>query len=82
MTITEVQAISTRLGQNCRMVLSGDGFQSDTRDNGLRWFENLVKRHKISDIGVIKFTHDDIVRSGMVKELVIAFEKDAQGTYS
>lgn len=81
MTITEVQAITTRLGENCRLVLSGDGFQSDTRDNGLKWFETLVKRHKISDIGVVKFTHDDIVRSGMVKELVIAFENDAQGTY-
>ena len=81
MTITEVQAITTRLGENCRLVLSGDGFQSDTRDNGLKWFESLVKRYKISDIGVVKFTHDDIVRSGMVKELVIAFENDAQGTY-
>ena len=81
MTITEVQAITTRLGENCRLVLSGDGFQSDTRDNGLKWFETLVKRYKISDIGVVKFTHDDIVRSGMVKELVIAFENDAQGTY-
>lgn len=81
MTITEVQAISTRLGENCRLILSGDGFQSDTRDNGLKWFESLVKRHNIPDVGIVKFTHDDIVRSGMVKELVIAFEKDAQGTY-
>lgn len=81
MTIAEVQAITTRLGENCRLVLSGDGFQSDTQDNGLKWFEALVKRYKISDIGVVKFTHDDIVRSGMVKELVIAFENDAQGTY-
>lgn len=81
MTITEVQAISTRLGHNCTLVLSGDTSQSDTKDNGLKWFEYLVKKYQISDIGVIKFTHNDIVRSGMVKELVIAFEQDAQGTY-
>ena len=29
-----------------------------------------------SDRGVIRFNHDDIVRSEMVKQLVIAFERE------
>lgn len=81
LTIGEVQAITTRLGENTRLFMIGDVSQSDTKDNGLKWFEGLVHKHYISNIGITRFNHDDIVRSGMVKELVIAFERDASGTY-
>ena len=76
MTVGEFQALSTRLGKNTRWFCIGDNAQTDTRENGLKWFENLVQKHYISNVGIVKFTHDDIVRSGMVKELVIAFEKE------
>lgn len=76
MTIGEIQALATRLGQNTRWVCIGDNAQTDTRHNGLKWFEELVQKHEISNVGIVKFNHDDIVRSGMVKELVIAFEKE------
>ena len=75
-TIGEIQAISTRLGENCRCVMIGDCAQSDTKHNGLEWFTNLVQKHYIQDIGVVRFNHDDIVRSGMEKQLVIAFERE------
>lgn len=76
MTVGEFQALSTRLGKRTRWFCIGDCAQTDTRENGLKWFENIVQKHYISNVGVVKFTHDDIVRSGMVKELVIAFEKE------
>ena len=76
MTIGEIQALATRLGQNTRWTCIGDSAQSDTKHNGLKWFENLVEKHYISNVGVVKFDHNDIVRSGMVKELVIAFENE------
>ena len=76
MTVGEIQALSTRLGQNTRWICIGDNAQTDTKHNGLKWFEDLVYKHNISSVGVVKFNHNDIVRSGMVKELVIAFEKE------
>ena len=76
MTIGEIQALSTRLGKGTRWFCIGDNAQTDTRQNGLKWFEELVHKQYISNIGVVRFTHDDIVRSGMVKELVIAFERE------
>lgn len=75
-TIGEVQAITTRLGQNCKLVVIGDNAQTDTDQNGLRWFEELVLKHGVPDVGIVRFNHDDIVRSGMVKALVIAFERE------
>lgn len=79
-TIDEIKAISTRLGRNCSLILIGDNTQSDMQytKNGLAWFERLVKVHKVSSTGVVKFNRDDIVRSGMVKELIIAFENDEE----
>lgn len=76
MTIGEIQALATRLGNNTRWVCIGDNAQTDTKHNGLKWFEDLVNKHDISNVGIVKFDHNDIVRSGMVKELVIAFEKE------
>lgn len=75
-TIGEVQAITTRLGENCRLIMIGDNAQSDTSDNGLKWFEDIVQKHQIPDVGITRFNHDDIVRSSMVKALVIAFERE------
>lgn len=75
-TVGEIQALTTRLGENCRLVCIGDNAQTDTRENGLKWFEGVVTKHYIPDVGVIRFNHDDIVRSEMVKQLVIAFERE------
>ena len=36
----------------------------------------IQTKHYIPDVGVIRFNHDDIVRSEMVKQLVIAFERE------
>ena len=80
-TIGEIQAISTRLGENTRACYIGDTKQCDTQHNGLEWFTNVVEKHYIQDVGVVRFTHDDIVRSGMVKQLVIAFEREGGGGY-
>lgn len=75
-TIGEIQAITTRLGENCKLILIGDNAQTDTQHNGLKWFEDLVYKHEIPNVGVVRFNHDDIVRSEMVKALVIAFERE------
>lgn len=77
-TIGEVQAITTRVGKNCKLIMIGDNAQTDMPDknNGLLWFEKLCRKHNISSVGIIKFNHDDIVRSDIVKELIIAFEQE------
>ena len=75
-TIGEIQALTTRLGENTRLVCIGDCAQSDTKENGLKWFESLVLKHHIQGVGVVRFNHDDIVRSDIVRQLVIAFERE------
>ena len=70
----ELDSIITRVGENSRIIFSGDASQSDlvkTNDrNGIHDFLNILR--KMPSFDIIEFGIDDIVRSGLVKEYIIA----------
>ena len=70
----ELDSIITRIGENSRIIFCGDASQSDlvkTNDrNGIHDFLNILRKMPAFDI--IEFGIDDIVRSGLVKEYIIA----------
>lgn len=74
----EVQALVTRLGTNCQMILCGDNSQNDMKGSmtGLMYLKMLVDKYDIQDTCFVEFTKEDIVRSGMTKQFVIAFEEE------
>lgn len=78
--VPEVQALVTRVGENSQMIFCGDnsGLQTDVKGSmdGLTYLQKLVDKYQISDSAFINFTPDDIVRSGMTKEFVVAFETE------
>lgn len=78
--IPEVQALCTRIGENSQLIFCGDnsGVQTDVKNgmDGLTYLQKLTDKYKIEDSEFITFTRDDIVRSGLTKEFVIAFEEE------
>lgn len=76
----EVQALVTRMGENCQMIIAGDdsGIQTDVKKgmDGLTYLSKVVSKYKIEDTAFISFTRDDIVRSGMTRDFVVAFEDE------
>ena len=70
----ELDSIITRVGENSRIVFCGDASQSDlvkTNDrNGIHDFLNILR--KMPSFDIIEYGIDDIVRSGLVKEYIIA----------
>jgi phosphate starvation-inducible PhoH-like protein len=64
--------LTTRLGINSKMVLTGDLNQSDKlENNGLKDLLNKVKiYYKSSMVKFIEFKDDDIERSEIVKEII------------
>ena len=70
----ELDSIITRIGENSRFIFCGDASQSDlvkTNDrNGIHDFLNILR--KMPSFDIIEFGIDDIVRSGLVKEYIIA----------
>ena len=70
----ELDSIITRVGENTKIIFCGDASQSDlvkTNDrNGIVDFMNILR--KMNSFDIIEFGIDDIVRSGLVKEYLIA----------
>ncbi len=77
MTGHELDSVITRAGENCRVIFAGDGRQTDfikeSDRSGLREFMRIVDEMKSFDY--IEFEVEDIVRSGLVKEYIIAKHK-------
>jgi len=73
-TAHELDSIITRVGENSKIMFCGDATQSDLQKvnerNGIVDFMNVLR--KMPSIDIIEFGVDDIVRSGLVKEYIIA----------
>ncbi len=76
LTYHELCSVITRLGNNCRIILCGDYYQSDftrTGDrDGLQRFTKILENMKLFDH--VEFTWEDIVRSGLVRDFIMTKE--------
>jgi phosphate starvation-inducible PhoH-like protein len=74
MSAHELDSIITRVGENCKIMFLGDASQSDllrqNERNGIVNFMNILRIMPSFDI--IEFGVDDIIRSGLIKEYIIA----------
>ena len=70
----ELDSIITRVGENCKIIFSGDYSQSDlvksNEKNGVLDFMRIVQTMQSFD--VVEFGIEDIVRSGLVREYLIS----------
>lgn len=80
MTYHELDSIITRVGENSKIIFCGDTKQDDLQGSrnrndvsGLSNFLDVL--HDIASFKIINFGIDDIVRSGLVKEYIIAKER-------
>jgi phosphate starvation-inducible PhoH-like protein len=77
LTIDELKAITTRIGEGSVLVLMGDPKQSDLKTrSGLIQFVDLVQKHKPKGCGIVEFDLDDIVRSDTCAQMVRMFYKE------
>ncbi len=74
MSYHELDSIITRVGENSKIMFCGDATQSDLQKtnerNGIVDFMRVLR--KMPSFDIIEFGVDDIVRSGLVKEYIIA----------
>ena len=70
----ELDSIMTRLGENTKIMFCGDATQTDlikqNERNGIVDFMRVLRL--MSSIDIIEFGVEDIVRSGLVKEFILA----------
>lgn len=84
MTYHELDSIITRVGESSKIIFCGDTFQDDLAGSrnrnditGLPEFIKVLNR--IDSFDIINFGVEDIVRSGLVKEYILA--KESCSTY-
>lgn len=73
MTDKEFKLLLTRIGENTKVIFSGDSRQVDIPDSGLM---NTIDRLKfIPEIETIEFFPQDIVRSNLCKQIILEYER-------
>ncbi len=74
MNFHELDSIMTRVGENTKIMFCGDATQSDlikqNERNGIIDFMRVLRL--MSSVDIIEFGVEDIVRSGLVKEFILA----------
>lgn len=72
----EIKMFLTRVGENCKVILNGDVFQSDLQEtSGLSKAIHMVKKYLLP-VPVIEFGMQDIVRSDLCKQWIAAFMQE------
>lgn len=76
MNFHELDSIITRVGENTSIIFSGDYRQSDLDkpwdQSGLQQFMKIL--NNINTFKAVDFTFEDIVRSGLVRDYIVAKE--------
>jgi len=70
----ELDSIITRVGENTKILFCGDASQSDlvrlNEKNGVIDFMKIIR--SMPSFGIVEFGVDDVIRSGLIKEYLIA----------
>lgn len=73
-TPSQMMLFLTRIGQNCKVIIDGDLGQKDI--SGISGLQDAIsKLRHVNSINVVEFGIDDVVRSGIVKDILIAYQK-------
>lgn len=78
-SVSQMMLLLTRLGENSKMVITGDLTQSDLGD-GINGLKDAIERfEKVEGIGICKLQREDIVRDPLVQVIVDKYEKEDHG---
>lgn len=71
LTKQELKMLLSRIGKNCKVILSGDPKQVDVHNSGL--LDAVGRLGHLPGVGVVEFSDQDIVRSPMCKQVILAY---------
>lgn len=78
-TRPQVVSLMTRIGEGVDfLAICGDPRQSIKKEvmNTLDWTERFLLKYDIGETGIVRFTEEDCVRSGIVKEILMGLEEE------
>ncbi|MCK9530480.1 MAG: PhoH family protein [Gammaproteobacteria bacterium] len=77
MTPEEIRSVVTRTEEGAYLAFCGDDKQKDIPGvSGIVYLADLIKNNDIPSCGVVEFSFEDIVRSGLTRKFVEIFETE------
>ena len=75
-TISQMKMLLTRIGENTRLIITGDCEQHDRKfeKNGLEDFLNKIKGRRSDSISSVEFNRTDVEREDVVREVLEIYE--------
>ena len=75
-TISQMKMLLTRIGENSRLIITGDLDQNDRKDqiNGLDDFLSKFKGRRSDSINSVEFDKADIERENVVREVLEIYQ--------
>ena len=78
-TYAQIKMFLTRMGENSKMFITGDPTQIDLpKKTASGLMQSIEILYKIEDIGFMELTSEDVVRNGLVKKIVRAYENEKE----
>jgi len=73
----ELSMLVTRMGENSKMIMCGDDKQDmlTSRKDVTGWYEIMDVFDIMPSVAIVRYDQEDIVRSDIVREFIIASEK-------
>ena len=71
--VSEMKMLLSRIGNDCKMIISGDPEQSDIPNSGL--MDAVNRLQYVEDVAAVRFSENDIVRSPLCKKIILAYNK-------
>ena len=73
---TQMKMFLTRLGQNSKMVITGDPSQKDLPHNAKSGMQDAMEKlEKVKDIGFVHLNSSDVCRHTLVEKIINAYDK-------
>lgn len=74
----QIRMFLTRIGENCKVVITGDPFQTDIKTkNGL--VDACERLKGVEGLGIVEFTEKDILRNPIVAEIEKRYSRKNRG---
>ena len=81
-TVTQMKMFLTRMGHHSKIVVTGDGTQTDLPDRVESGLNDAIRRLKhVQGVAAVKLSGEDIVRHPLVKRIVEAYDDQKPGPF-
>ncbi|MCL2798580.1 MAG: PhoH family protein, partial [Firmicutes bacterium] len=75
-TVEQMKMFLTRMGQNSKIIVTGDPSQVDLPDGKVSGLKHAVRiLEGVEGIAISRLTEKDIVRHELVQRIILAYEK-------